>query len=160
MKHTTLDQLKTVAEIEPGHLDPAHLDPAQRDPTQLRPAMTHEQRLERWAEILDKAPDRLLATLPGTEYQPIRKRDTMRGDNSAITVAFHDPILRGEGMKDDTYGEAKRFFDITDWQLHEVVCYCHFGATLKAGTAARHVRTILAQQGPGVFTRLRDALVW
>lgn len=145
MKHTTLDHLKTVADVEAG---------------QLAPTMTREQRLERWAELLEKAPDRLLATLPGTEYQPIRKRDTMRGDNSPISVAFEDPALREEGMKDDSYGEAKRFFDITDWQLHEIVCYCHFGATLKSGSAARHVRNILAHQGQGVFTRLRDALVW
>ena len=68
----------------------------------------------------------------------------MRGDDTPISIAFRDPVLRASGMANDTFGEAKRFFELTDGQLHDVICYCHFGATLSASTAARNVRAIIA----------------
>jgi hypothetical protein len=60
----------------------------------------------------------------------------MRSDGSPISVAFADPVLRAAGLENDSYGEAKRFFELTDRQLHKIICYCHFGATVNAATAA------------------------
>jgi hypothetical protein len=146
MKHTTLDELKTVAEVESG---------------EFGPALSREERLARWAELLERKPERLLSTLSGTEYQPTLRRHAMRSENSPLSVAFEDPVLRAAGLKDDTYGEAKRFFDVSDWQLHEIVCYCHFGMTMTAATAARQVKAAIERGGNGgVMTRLRDALIW
>jgi hypothetical protein len=54
-------------------------------------------------------------------------RDALRGIDSPISVAFADPILRAAGPEDDTYGEAKRFFEITEGELHDVLCFCHHG---------------------------------
>jgi hypothetical protein len=145
MQHKTLEQLKRVAEGQP-------------DPD--RPAMSRSEKLERWADLLDRDPGRRLSTLPGTEYEPAERRDPLRSPGSPIWVAFADPVLRAEGLTNDTYGEAKRFFELSDWQLHEIVCYCHFGATMTAGAAARHVRAAIG--GPeqrGVFARLQDAFV-
>ena len=142
MKHQTLEQLQTVAEVHPG---------------QQRLVMTRGERLESWAGLLEKEPDRQLGTLAGTEYQPAGTRLTMRSAGSAITVAFDDAVFRADGLENDTYGEAKRFFELTDWQLHDIVCYCHFGATMRAGTAARRVRAAIGGR-PNLFTRLRDAI--
>ena len=142
MKHQTLEQLQTVAEVHPG---------------QPRLVVTRGERLERWAGLLEKEPDRQLGTLAGTEYQPAGTRQTMRSAGSAITVAFDDAVFRADGLENDTYGEAKRFFELTDWQLHDIVCYCHFGATMRAGTAARRVRAAIGGR-PNLFTRLRDAI--
>ena len=142
MKHQTLEQLQTVAEVHPG---------------QQRLVVTRGERLERWAGLLEKEPDRQLGTLAGTEYQPAGTRQTMRSAGSAITVAFDDAVFRADGLENDTYGEAKRFFELTDWQLHDIVCYCHFGATMRAGTAARRVRAAIGGR-PNLFTRLRDAI--
>ena len=80
----------------------------------------------------------------------------MRGAGSPITVAFEDPILRAEGLKDDTYGEAKRFFEMTDLQLHEIVCHCHVGATMHASRAAHRVRAAIRGK-LGFSARLRGA---
>ena len=121
MQHQTLEHLKAVAEVHP-------------DPT--RPVMTRSERLERWAELLERRPERRLATLHGTEYQ---------GGGAG---------LRAEGLKDDSYGEAKRFFELSDWQLHEVVCYCHFGETVTGARAARHVRAAMKPRS-GILARLR-----
>jgi hypothetical protein len=131
---------------------------AEVHPDEARRPMTRAERLTRWAELLERDPDRRLASLPGTEYQPPARRDTMRSSGSPITVAFEDPGLRREGLKDDTYGEAKRFFELTDWQLHDIVCYCHFGETMTSRSAARRVRAAIDGQ-PNLFTRLRDAFV-
>jgi hypothetical protein len=129
MRHQTLDQLQAVAEI---------------DSDLPRVPMTRQQRLLRWAELLDQHADRSLLALAGTEHQPPKLREIMRSPGSALTVAADDPILRAEGLKDDTYGEAKRFFEVSDRQLHDIVCYCHVGATMPASRAAHMVRKAIS----------------
>lgn len=125
MKHQTLDQLQTIAKVAPSA---------------TYPTMTRAQRIERWAELLEQNPGRCLGALSGTEYLSPEARDVARGAGSPITVAYEDPVLRAMGLKDDTYGEAKRFFELSDWQLHNIVCHCHVGATMQARWAAARVR--------------------
>jgi hypothetical protein len=111
--------------------------------------MDRTQRLQRWSKLLERDPNRSLAALAGTEYRPSHERDAMRGDGSPLSVAFEDSVLREEGLQDDTYGEAKRFFDVSDEQLHEIVCYCHVGDRMMAARAAYCVRAAIG--GHGVF---------
>ena len=145
MEYKTVEQLARVAEIR-----------VEQVPT---PVLSQSQRLERWAELLEAQPDRRLNTLHGTEYESDTTRDALRCANSPISVAFDDPVLRAIGLKDDTYGEAKRFFGISDRELHEVLCYCHYGAAMLAESAARAIRRVVARAShPGVFTRMRQAL--
>jgi hypothetical protein len=105
--------------------------------------MNRTQRLERWLELLEREPGRSLAALHGTEYRQPPERDVMRHDGSPLSVAFDDPVLREEGLANDTYGEAKRFFELTDNQLHEIVCYCHVGDVMQASRAAYCVRAAI-----------------
>ena len=129
MKYKTVEQLEQVADVHPQS-----------------PVMSQSERLERWAELLEQQSNqRLLNTFYETEYQSHVKRDALRCDGSPISVAFEDPLLRAAGLNGDTYGEAKRFFGLSDWQLHNIVCYCHYGAAISAGTAARSVRAILTK---------------
>jgi hypothetical protein len=139
MQHQTLENLRKIAEVQPD---------------KGAPLLTRTERLTRWAELLERQPDLRLQTLHGTEYRPVEIRETMRNDHSPISIAFADPVLRAAGLEGDTYGDAKRFFEISDWQLHEVVCYCHFGDSMKASTAARVVRGTIGRSGPGVISRL------
>lgn len=142
MKHHVLEKLQSVAEVD-------HDCP--------RPAMSRSERLERWAQLLERNPDRRLATLNQTEYQPVIARAAMRADGSPISVAFEDPVLRAAGMENDSYGEAKWFFELTDKQLHKVICYCHFGPTVNAATVAHHIRKLPARRG--IFARLLETFV-
>ncbi|RVJ69549.1 hypothetical protein [Sinorhizobium meliloti] len=144
MKHQAIEQLQGVAEVK------------QDLP---RRTLSRNERLQRWAELLERDPHRRLSTLHETEYQPARVRAAMRGDGSPISVAFEDPVLRTAGMENDSYGEARRFFELNDEQLHKVICYCHFGATVSASTAARHIRAMLVEKQPGLFARLRQMFV-
>ena len=141
MKHQRLDELQTVAEVR-------------QQPPQ---AMTRSERLERWAELLDRNPGRRLSTLHQTEYQPAAARELMRCEGSPISVAFEDGMLRDAGMKSDSYGEARRFFELTDGELHDVVCYCHFGGSVNAATVAGRIRGVAAGKQPGILARLREA---
>jgi hypothetical protein len=121
MKYHELDQLQTLARIG-------------QDYPQLMPL---DKRLQRWVELLEADPDRVLSTFHETEYQPATVREATRCNHSAISIAFSDPLLRAAGLKNDTYGEAKRFFELSDRQLHRIVCSCHFGAIASAGKVAR-----------------------
>jgi hypothetical protein len=139
MKHHAPEQLQAIAKVDQDY-------PCR--------AISRSERLERWADLLEQSPDRRLATLHQTEYQPPSVRAAMRSDGSPISVAFEDPILRAAGLENDSYGEARRFFELTDNQLHRVICYCHFGATVSASTAAYHLRKLIARQR--MFARLRE----
>jgi len=141
MKHQTLNQLQNIAEVEP---------------LSTYPIMTRQQRIERWAELLAEHPERRLGALTGTEHLKREARDTVRCEGSPITVAFEDPVLRALGLKDDTYGEAKRFFELTDWQLHDVVCSCHFGTTMRGQWAAARLRRTTG--GNRFFNWLRERM--
>lgn len=125
MKHQTLDQLQTIAKVEP---------------LSTYPIMSRQQRIERWAALLEKVPGRRLRALTGTEHLKREARDASRCEGSPISVAFEDPVLRMRGLKDDSYGEAKRFFELTDWQLHDIVCSCHVGTMFRGEWAAARVR--------------------
>ena len=145
MKHQTLDELQRVAAVHAEETAPRIL--------------TRAERLERWADLLEADPDRRLNTLPGTEYEPDEVRRTMRRLHSPLSIAAEDPVMRAAGLKDDTYGEAMRFFELSDWQLHGIVCYCHFGAPMTADQAARRVRmAVSGSREPSLFARLRHVI--
>jgi hypothetical protein len=52
-----------------------------------------------------------------TEHESDAKRAGLRHDDSPISVAFADPVLRAAGLDNNSYGEAKEFFDVSDWEL-------------------------------------------
>ncbi len=126
MKLKTLEELKQVADVCP---------PLTRD------RMSKQQRLERWAEALELAPQRHLRSLYETEYTSPRRRYALRQENSPLTVAFQDPVLRAEGLRSDRYGDALKFFKLSHGELHHIVCYCHHGPTMAPRAVATRVRS-------------------
>lgn len=111
---------------------------------------TRSERLLRWAEALERLGPTRLHTLWRTEHALGEVRAGLRAENSPLSVAFADPVLRSAGLADDGYAEAKRFFQLTDYELHWVVCYCHYGETLSAEAAARQVRMLAQRPAPRV----------
>ena len=107
----------------------------------IRPQkLSKKELLERWALALEKRKGARLCTLRETEYKPVKEQLALRQENSPLTVAFEDPVLRSAGLVNDTFGEAARFFGLSNSQLHKLVCYCHFGETVAAETVAARVR--------------------
>ena len=126
---------------------------------EAQPHLSRLERLNRWAELLEMRPNRRLNTLRETEHQSVAFRSVMRMPDTPIAVAFADPVLRSAGLSDDTYGTAKEFFQVSDHQLHAVLCYCRYGSTVAAKEAARAVRRVVAQaETRGVLGYLRRIL--
>jgi hypothetical protein len=124
MEHRTSAELKGVADV----IHPQKL--------------SKKERLERWALALEKRRGVRLRTLRETEYRPAKEQSALRQENSPLTVAFEDPVLRSAGLTNDTFGEVARFFGLSHWQLHEVVCNCHFGETVAAEAVAARLRRL------------------
>ena len=125
MEYRTFDQLRRVADV--------HAE--QR-------SMSRRERLERWAEVLEREPSRRLRSLGEIEFKTKEERQVMRADGSPLTVAFHDPILRAEGLASDRLGDAVSFFQLTDGQAHRLLCSCMNGWSMLAGTTARRITRI------------------
>jgi len=128
MELKSVDELKRVAEIRGA-------------------PMSKQQRLLRWAELLEREPGRQLMSLMRVEYLAPEARAAAQVPNSALSVAFEDPVLRAEGLKSDRFGDAVGFFELSEDEVHRVVCYCHHEWQVDAGTIARVVRR-LAAGGP------------
>jgi len=126
MEHKTRDKIRDVADILPNWLSP-------------RP-LSKSERLERWADALEHEGRRHLKTLFEVEYAPPAERAALRADDSLLTVAFNDPRLRAEGLAGDTVGDAVAFFGIHERELHDILCFCHHGATMAADAAAVRIR--------------------
>ena len=126
MEHKTLDEIRNVADILPSWL-------------RARP-LSKCERLERWAEVLERQGGRRLKTLYEIEYLARAERAALRADDSPLSVAFADARLRGEGLAGDTVGEAVAFFGISEMEMHRILCFCHHGETMSADAAAARVR--------------------
>ncbi len=103
--------------------------------------MTSYERLERWADLLEQNPNRLLRPFDRLEYiRDARVRHAQRVGDSPLTVAFEDPVLRSEGLKSDSVGDAMKFFDLSDNTTHYILCYCHLGPEVTGGFVASRIR--------------------
>lgn len=126
MEYKPVDQLRTVADLSVA-------DPA---------CLTRGERLERWAELLEREPEARLRSLGEIEFHPRDERPLMRADNSPLTVAYADPVLRAAGLRGDTLGDAMLFFDLSERQAHRLLCSCMNGWSISAPRAAAQIRRI------------------
>ncbi len=124
MEHRTSADLKGLAEV----IHPQKL--------------SKKELLERWALALEKRKGARLCTLRETEHKPMKERSALQQENSPLTIAFEDPVLRSAGLTSDRFGEVARFFGLSHWQLHEVVCNCHLGETVAAEAVAARLRRL------------------
>src|SRR5215207_666788 len=128
MKHTPVAEISRVADVHPV-------------PT--KSPMIRVERLERWADALERDPDRVLTSIEEMEWKSEAERRALRADNSALTVAFEDPVLRAEGLASDRLGDAVAFFRLSDADAHFALCSCVYGRSMQASVAARRVRMLV-----------------
>ena len=147
MEHKPLSELETIADVK--HAETVFL--------------TLEQRLERWIEALEAEPNRPLRSLYEIEYRPLDERRECRADNSPLSVAYEDPVLRAQGLQSDRLGDCMDFFGVTEHQMHYAFCSCHVGFNFKGKQAAERLRRLLPGNitivvGRGVAQRVGDFL--
>ena len=141
MEYKTLGELAGEAEVS-------------IEPLFARTAMSKRERLERWAVLLERAPERQLSSVEEIEYGTTAERQAKRADDSALAVAFADPVLRSQGLTSDRVGTAANFFELSHWEIHQLVCSCHYGRTMAAGTAAMRIRAIARRAEPRTMPRV------
>ena len=71
-------------------------------------SLSRRERLKRWAEILEHEPRRRLHALHDIEYKSQQELLAYRVDNSPLSVAYADPVLRAAGLRSETVGDARR----------------------------------------------------
>lgn len=128
MEHKHLDQLRSVADVQPRHL-------------------TRQERIQRWIDILERNPTRRLNSLGEIEYKPPAERALIREDNSPLTVAYEDPVLRADGLASDRLGDAMRYFELSDGQAHYALCSCLGGRTMESSSFAQRLRNTTGNAG-------------
>jgi hypothetical protein len=121
MEHKHLDQLRSVADVQPKR-------------------MTRQERLQRWIEILERNPTRRLSSLGEIEYKSPAERALIREDDSPLTVAYEDPVFRADGLASDRLGDAMRYFELSDGQAHYALCSCLSGRTMESASFAQRLR--------------------
>ena len=83
MQQKPLSEIRAVADVEAVQSE----------------SLTRRERLERWADLLNREPSRQLKTLHEIELRPRSKRDEMRADGSPLSVAINgDAIAAGGGV--------------------------------------------------------------
>jgi hypothetical protein len=125
MEHKPLDQLRSVADVRTDK-------PAR--------SLSRQERIDRWIELLEREPTRRLNALDEIEYKPAAERALVRADNSPISVALADPVLRTEGLEGDRLGDALKFFEISEHQAHHALCSCLGGRTMDSAAFAQRIR--------------------
>jgi hypothetical protein len=126
MEHKPVETLRVLADVHGGV---PHL-------------LSRRERLERWAEVLAREPDRRLRSLGEIEFVPRSERPALRADDSPLTVAYADPVLRASGLESDRLGDAMAFFELSERQAHRLLCSCMNGWRIEAGRAAQSVRRL------------------
>lgn len=131
MEHRTFEDLQKLATTLPIH-----------------GTMSRRQRLERWAMVLEEAPERPLKLLRQVEYLSAAMRASMRADGSPLELAFADPVLRQNGLTGDTLGEAESFFSLSGRHVHYLLCDCYFQGSVNAGLVASRIRAVARRPTP------------
>ncbi|QCI65248.1 hypothetical protein [Phreatobacter stygius] len=138
MKHESLAEIRQVADIFSLGRDV--------------PRLSHRERLERWAAVLDQHEGQVVPLVRIEDYAP-RERDNLRGDKTPLSVAFSDPILRADGLLSDRLGDAVGFFGLGHAEAHRLLCDCHYRGTMTAPKVAARLRAIARG---GIMQRIWD----
>ena len=138
------------------HQDPRELQQsAEAIPQQ---PLSIDQRLERWADLLERHPGPVHA-LDRIEYMLPKDRRAVRGVNSPMAVAYGDVVLREQGLAGDTLGDAMAFFDLSDEDAHRMFCDCHYHGTMSGDSLAARMRGhVRRRQNGSIWERARRAV--
>lgn len=107
--------------------------------TPVRPAMSRRERLERWADILERHGGPLNA-LRRIEYLSPQERRAYQGLNTPLTIAFSDPVLRDEGLRSERLGDVMDFFELSEGETHQLLCDCRYYGSMTGSEVARRMR--------------------
>jgi hypothetical protein len=136
MKHETLDALRLRAELLSLHGEITRL--------------SRRERLRRWADVVEQHPGQLRPFFRIEYLSPAERRE-LRGEDTPLTVAYNDPILRADGLQSDRLGDGLAYFDIPEHVGHRLLCDCHYNGAMTGQNVASRLRSLAAG---GIVQRL------
>ena len=114
--------------------------------------MSRDDKLDRWATLVERSSEPV-RTFHGLEYQSQHKLDQLAAPHSAFAIAAGDPVLKEAGLIGDKVGDAMRFFELSNTDVHDLSCDC-FGHISNRRVANR-IRGLKSSQPPTtIFGRL------
>jgi hypothetical protein len=103
------------------------------------PTMTRSEKLERWATLIEAYPH-LVALFDRLEHMRPIDRERAQVTGSAFSLAARDPVLKDAGLAGGTVGDVKKFFELSDDELHAFSCNC--GGGIDNFEMARRIRLL------------------
>ena len=126
MKHQAIDELRANAELVPeGRAG----------------RLSRRERIERWADLLE-AHQGALRPFIRVEALSRHQRRALRAEDTPLALAFKDPVLRADGLRNDTLGEAMNYFDLSEHNAHRLLCDCHYRGTMTGANLAARLRPL------------------
>ena len=126
MEQRSVESLRGIAEVH--FVPPAPLDRAQR--------------FEAWAKALERQGGASVRLFHQLEFMPRCDWGPLRVEDSPLTIAYNDPVLRAAGLQSDRLGDAMAFFELGESDTHRMLCSCMHGAAMSATRAAAIVRQV------------------
>jgi len=102
--------------------------------------------------VLERAEVTRVAPFRDVEFLPPFIGANLRTANSALDLAYRDPVLRRAGLGSDRYGDGTEFFGLSPYRAHRILCSCAYFGPVQATEVARRIRAVAARQ------RLREWL--
>lgn len=99
-------------------------------------------RLARWADLLERQPDRVLPLLTSVQFLKRCEWLDLRAEGTALEIAYKDPLFRIDGLKGDRVGEALRYFELSDSDACRIFCGSRRVRARSARATAHRVRNI------------------
>lgn len=99
-------------------------------------------RLMRWAELLEREPERWIVLLPPTWTLSRNGRSEVDVSGSAIEVAYRDPVFRIAGFRAATLPEVQQFFGLSDEQLDRILAASWEADQRLAWQVAHRIRNV------------------
>lgn len=115
-------------------------------------SLSRRERLERWAAALEQHQGHVRPLIMIESYSR-RERRNLGGKGTPLAVAFADPVLRAEGLRSDSLGDAMNFFELGHGQAHRLLCDCRYSGTMTAAAVAARLRFIAKG---GIIRRIWD----
>lgn len=124
----------------------------QEEPTAEAKAMTRQEKLLRWAELVRAVSHQLYIFSNLERWNPGDLAAATQPE-SAFQIAADDPVFRAAGLNGNTPAAAMNFFELSLRDLHEFSCDC--GGHISNEAMASRIASIAK---PSMMDRARSAL--
>ncbi|MFJ5930641.1 hypothetical protein ACM61V_16235 [Sphingomonas sp. TX0543] len=108
----------------------------------LSRTLSKQQRLARWIELLNRRPTEMLRLLPPTWCLTLAEQKTLLTSGTAIEIAYLDPILRLNGLRDPHLTDAMAFFGLSSKDADRIFGKSRYNEERSAGDTVIRIQNV------------------